>query len=566
MEGRLVKMERGQCRPVPSTLLTLVFVLTAAAAMWFAISMYRLSRVTEDAQQQDMQTRELMWELRRLDDLMAMTASEAAQTGDAGSTARGLQLEARFVAAMNRAADMAFAAGADDAAARMRGAGWRRLQMEREAFGLVREGRLAEAKAILSGAEYGEQAKAFAAAVRQLDERCRQRLEDSMLSTQRNAATLTTMAAVVFVLSLVSWLVAVNALRRSHARLLAESDARKEALDALRESEERYRGLYEAMAEGVVYESANGRVVSANAAALTMLGMSEEALKGASADGILWQAVREDGTPLPPEERPAAVAFRTGRLSRSTIGFIHPRTQQRVWVDASAVPQFKPGRDKPEGVFTTFSDVTERRRLLKELEGSFGRLQVAFEATVKSLVSAIELRDPYTAGHQKRVAELAVAIALQMGFTEKDVGGLRMAAIIHDIGKIHVPAEILTLPRKLTDAELALVKTHAEAGYHIARSAESPWPVAEAIYQHHERSDGSGYPRGLRGDDILMEARILAVADVIEAMASHRPYRAALGVEAALKEVEAGKGVKYDAAVVDACLAVFRDGRFTLEA
>jgi putative nucleotidyltransferase with HDIG domain len=181
------------------------------------------------------------------------------------------------------------------------------------------------------------------------------------------------------------------------------------------------------------------------------------------------------------------------------------------------------------------------------------------------MVSAVEMRDPYTAGHQIRTADLARAIATEMGLPKDKIDGIRMAGSIHDIGKISIPAEILTKPTKLTDIEFSLIKEHSRNGYEMLKDVESPWPLAQIVYQHHERMNGSGYPRNLKGDEILMESRILAVADIVEAMASYRPYRAALGIEAALEEIEKNKGVFYDDAVADACLRLFREKGYQLK-
>ena len=206
----------------------------------------------------------------------------------------------------------------------------------------------------------------------------------------------------------------------------------------------------------------------------------------------------------------------------------------------------------------------ERDRIAYAHEHHAQILKTSLEQSIQAIAGTVEARDPYTAGHQRRVSEMAVAIARELGLPEENIHGLRLAATIHDLGKIHIPAEYLSKPGKLTDMEFAIIKTHPQAGYDILKGIEFPWPIADMVRQHHERLDGSGYPQGLKGDQILFESRILAVADVVEAMGSHRPYRATLGVEVALREIERGRGSTYDAAVVDACLKMFREGRFAV--
>jgi PAS domain S-box-containing protein/putative nucleotidyltransferase with HDIG domain len=198
-------------------------------------------------------------------------------------------------------------------------------------------------------------------------------------------------------------------------------------------------------------------------------------------------------------------------------------------------------------------------------EEGVARLRSAMTSTVLALAATLERRDPYTAGHQRNVAKLASAIAAKVGISEQERNGIYLAAVIHDIGKIQVPGEILSKPGKLTDLEFQIIKTHAQAGYDIVKGIDFPWPVADLILQHHERLDGSGYPRGLKGDAILRGATILAVADVVEAMTAHRPYRPGLGIDAALAEITQGRGVRYDAAAVDACIDLIRNENFTFE-
>jgi len=213
----------------------------------------------------------------------------------------------------------------------------------------------------------------------------------------------------------------------------------------------------------------------------------------------------------------------------------------------------------------SFMDITERKRAEEELKRDLKRLRQALEDAVEAMALMVESRDPYTAGHQRRVANLAYAIARGMKLPKSQIGGVRMAAAIHDIGKIYVPAEILTKPGKLAEMESGIIKVHPQVGYDILKEIQFPCPVAQIVLQHHERMNGSGYPAGLSGEDILLEARILGVADVVEAMASHRPYRPAIGIEKALEEISQNKGTLYDPGVVDACLRLFINKGFKFQ-
>lgn len=202
----------------------------------------------------------------------------------------------------------------------------------------------------------------------------------------------------------------------------------------------------------------------------------------------------------------------------------------------------------------------EREQRLASTAEHLKEIHQTMVDTISAIASTVELRDPYTAGHQKRVASLAVAIARHMGFAENALEPLELAGVVHDVGKISIPAEILSRPGRLSDIEMALVRTHAQVGFDILNTIRFPWPVATIAHQHHERMDGSGYPLGLVGEEILIEARILAVADVFESMSSHRPYRPALGNEIAIKELQTNSVVKYDADVVEACIQVIEQG------
>lgn len=213
-----------------------------------------------------------------------------------------------------------------------------------------------------------------------------------------------------------------------------------------------------------------------------------------------------------------------------------------------------------------FHGIQERLKETTVLQdNSLILLKKSFKDTIQAVSKMTELRDPYTSGHQNRVAKLSVAIAKELKLMPNTIEGIELAATVHDIGKIEIPSEILTKPTKLTNLEYEIIKNHPQAGYEILKEIEFSYPIAKIILQHHERLDGSGYPNGLRGKEILLEAKIVSVADVVEAMASHRPYRASLGVEFALKEIERYKGVWYEESIVDACIRLFQEQGYILQ-
>ena len=209
-------------------------------------------------------------------------------------------------------------------------------------------------------------------------------------------------------------------------------------------------------------------------------------------------------------------------------------------------------------------DITEKKAAEDRAARYLEQLQTAFMRTVEVATTISEMRDPYTAGHEKRVAKIAMAIGSELGLDPSRIEGLRVAGYLHDVGKVTIPAEILAKPGKLSAIEYQLIKGHAQASFDILKDVEFPWPVAQVALQHHERFDGSGYPQGLKGDAILLEARIMAVADTVEAMSSHRPYRPGLGKDEALDEIARGRGTIYDPEVADACLLLFREKNFAL--
>jgi len=218
-----------------------------------------------------------------------------------------------------------------------------------------------------------------------------------------------------------------------------------------------------------------------------------------------------------------------------------------------------------EAVANQLGDITEHKRAEEELKRYSQKLQELIDNITRAIALTTAMRDPYTSGHQQRVTQLACAIAEEMGLNKEMLAEIRVAGSLHDIGKMYIPSEILAKPGKLTDTEFDLIKTHSKVGYDILKTIDFPWPIAPIVLQHHERANGSGYPSGISAKDVLPEARILAVADVVEAMASHRPYRPALGIDKALEEISQKKGLLYDPEVADACLKLFKEKGFKFE-
>jgi putative nucleotidyltransferase with HDIG domain/PAS domain S-box-containing protein len=227
---------------------------------------------------------------------------------------------------------------------------------------------------------------------------------------------------------------------------------------------------------------------------------------------------------------------------------------KEFWIETYDKPIFSEGELKY--LIINWFDITGHKLMENDLKESYIRLKNTLQSTINALGNIVEKRDPYTSGHQKRVSKLAVAISEELGLGSGIIDCIKTASDIHDIGKINIPVSILTKPGKLTDIEFRMIKTHSEVGYEIVKEIEFQMPVAEIILEHHEKLDGSGYPRGLKDEDIMFESKILTVADVVEAMSSDRPYRPALGVDVAIDEIKKNRGRLYDPRVVDACISV----------
>ncbi|NTV58502.1 MAG: PAS domain S-box protein, partial [Deltaproteobacteria bacterium] len=330
---------------------------------------------------------------------------------------------------------------------------------------------------------------------------------------------------------------------------------RKLAEEALRKSEEKYRFLVDNSNDSI-FIAQDGVIKFPNPKTLETLGYSQNELNNIH----YMDLVHPDDRAFLAEIR-QKVEGNKHTASGLNIRVI-TRSGEEIWAQISSVPIV--WEDRP-ATLNFVRDITVQKNAEEELRNSVDKLRKITGATIQAMAQTVEVRDPYTAGHQKRVADLARAIATRMGLSSDRVDGIRMAGAIHDIGKISVPAEILSKPGLLTPLEFSLIKTHAQIGYDILKDIEFPWDIATMVLQHHERLDGSGYPQGVTGERILLEARILTVADVVEAMASHRPYRPSLGMDKALEEIKDKRGRFYDPDVVDACLRLFSENKFTFK-
>ena len=337
----------------------------------------------------------------------------------------------------------------------------------------------------------------------------------------------------------------------------ADSDitVRKEAEENLRQSEEKFRRTFDQSPIGAAIVGLDFRFQRVNHELCRITGYSEKELLARTITDI---------THPDDVERSIRMAQRlaAGKIDHYAMEKRYLRKDgSPVWVRLSA-RLIKDAAGKPFCYLPMIEDITAQKRADENLRQSLRQLQKVMEEIVQAMASTVEVRDPYTAGHQRRVTRLALAIAEEMGLAREQKKAVWIAGTLHDLGKIYVPAEILNRPGKLSDIENALIQTHSQKGFEILQHIDFPWPVAQIVKQHHERLDGSGYPDGLCDQEILLEAKILAVADVVEAMASHRPYRPALGIDVALAEISRNRGILFDPRVVDACIKVFQEKYF----
>jgi putative nucleotidyltransferase with HDIG domain/PAS domain S-box-containing protein len=315
------------------------------------------------------------------------------------------------------------------------------------------------------------------------------------------------------------------------------------------------QGMIDALDYYVLLIDENHRIILANKATSSAFGLESSQLIGQFCPKAIHHV---DGS-FP--GCPLEIAVKSGNVEQVEM---FDSGYQR-WMDSRIYPTDIRTQSGLRTYLHLVFDITEKRNTEERLKDTLAKLRTSLGGIIQVVQEIVEKRDPFTAGHQSRVSDLARSIALEMNLPEDRIDAVRMAGIIHDIGKIAVPAEILSKPGILSESEFGLIKEHSRAGYEILKKASLPWPIADIILQHHERLDGSGYPQGLKGDAIVLEARILAVADVVEAMASHRPYRPALEIDRALEEISEKSGLLYDPTASDACSRLFKEKGYRLK-
>ncbi|MCF7870143.1 MAG: PAS domain S-box protein [Candidatus Omnitrophica bacterium] len=346
----------------------------------------------------------------------------------------------------------------------------------------------------------------------------------------------------------------INYMRYNHSQHLCavvrNLTERHRVESALRRSEEEKSLILDSLSEFVAYYDNKLNLLWVNKAVSEVVGESSSRLIGLNWNQV-WEKVNvEVGV------HPVKSVIQTGKFHKKEV----TSRDGKSWL-IRAYP-VKNIEDKIVGIVEVALDISQRKSAEYQRQLNLNRTRRILEETVGALAATSERRDPYTAGHQRRVSQLACAIAKELGFSPNRLEGIRMAANIHDVGKVYVPAEILSKPTTLTQLEFNIIQTHPQIGYDILKEIEFPWPIAKIVLQHHEKLNGVGYPNGIRSKEILVGAKILIVADVVEAMASHRPYRAALGINAALSEIEKGKGELYDPEIVEICLKLFNRKKF----
>ncbi|MFH1938747.1 MAG: HD domain-containing phosphohydrolase, partial [bacterium] len=356
-------------------------------------------------------------------------------------------------------------------------------------------------------------------------------------------------------------LVNAAAIALENARLFEEVrkeiTERKQVEENVKNAKDELQMIMDSVPAIIFYKDTEGRIIRANKTLANSLKVPVKDIVGKTAEELF---PKEQAEKMRKDDREVIIS---GKPKRNII---QPYTTPDGirWLITDKIP-YRDKEGKVTGVIGLSKDITVQRKAEQKLQQSYQRLKKTMDAAIDTMSKIIEAKDPYTSGHQHRVCQLAVPLVQELGLPEDKIEGIRIASLIHDIGKIGLPTEILSKPSKLTDIEFSLIKGHSQIGYDILKSIDFPYSVAKIILQHHERLDGSGYPQGLKGEDILLEARIIGLVDVVEAMSSFRPYRPALGIDKALEEITQNKGILYDPEVVDACLKLFKEKGFKFE-
>jgi PAS domain S-box-containing protein len=328
----------------------------------------------------------------------------------------------------------------------------------------------------------------------------------------------------------------------------------KQAEENLKNAKGELQIIMDSVPAIIFYKDVEGKIIRANKTYADSLKMPIKDILGKSTEELF---PREQAANMRKDDQEVMIS---GKPKRNII---QPYTTPEGirWETVDKIP-YKDKKGKVTGVIGLAKDITVQRKKEQELKQTYQKLKKTMDATIDTISRILEAKDPYTAGHQHRVCQLAIPLAQELNLAEDKIEGIKIASLIHDIGKIGLPTEILSKPTRLTDIEFSLIKGHSQIGYDILKSIDFSYPIARIVLQHHERLNGSGYPRGLKGNEIIMEAKIIGVADVVEAMSSHRPYRPALGIDKALEEISKNKGILYDPEVADACIKLFKEKGF----
>jgi len=334
-------------------------------------------------------------------------------------------------------------------------------------------------------------------------------------------------------------------------------EERKQAGENVKKAKDELQIILDSVPAMIFYKDIEGRIIRANKALADSLKVPIKDIVGKTTEELF---PKEQAEKMRKDDKEVVIS---GKSKRDIIQ-PYNTSEETKWAITDKIP-YKDKEGKVTGIISLSKDITIQKKEEQELKLAYQKLKKTMDATIDTMSKIIEAKDPYTSGHQHRVCQLAVPLAQELGLSEDTIEGIRIASLIHDIGKIGLPTEILSKPTKLTDIEFSLIKGHSQIGYDILKSIEFSYPIAQIVLQHHERPNGSGYPNKLKGDEILLEAKIIGVADVVEAMSSFRPYRPALGVDKALEEISQNRGILYDPEVVDACLGLFKEKGFKFE-